>query len=232
MRILALDTATEACSVTLLDDERRISRYEEPGRGHAERILPMIDAVLGEAKRELADLDAIAVGRGPGAFTGVRIAISVAQGLAFGAHKRVVPVSDLAALAQRVADERNAFTVLACIDARMGELYWGCYERDPRGLVTLIGEERVSKAADVRLPPGADWYGAGSGWNVATLSHRVRSMDDVSSRLLPRLFPRAEEIARLAAPEIAAGRTVAPEEALPVYLRDHVAVPMSQKTRT
>jgi len=231
MRILALDTATEACSATLLDGARRISRYEEPGRGHAERILAMIDAVLGEAKLRLADVDGIAVGRGPGAFTGVRIAISVAQGLAFGADKKVVPISDLAALAQRCADEHDARTVLACIDARMSELYWGCYERDASGLVTLVGEEHLGKVADVRLPSGSEWYGAGSGWGVEALALRVQSMGG-GSRLQPRLFPRSDEIARLAVPAFVAGDALAPQDALPVYLRDQVAVPMSQKTRT
>lgn len=232
MRILALDTATEACSATLLDGGRKVSRYEEPGREHAERILPMIGEVLGEARLKLADIDGIAVGRGPGAFTGVRIAISVAQGLAFGADKKVVPVSDLAALGQRIADEQGAHTVLACIDARMGELYWACYERDARGLVALIGEEHVSKAEDVRLPAGAQWHGAGSGWGVEALARRVQSMGGGPSRLHARLFPRADEIARLALPAFAAGQALAPQDALPVYLRDQVAVPMSQKTRT
>ena len=122
MRLLAIDTATQACSVALLDGETLITRYEEPGRGHAELILPMVDEVLKEGSLQLKALDCIAVGRGPGAFTGVRIAISVAQGLAFGAGLKIVPVSDLAALAQRVARTPDARTVVVCMDARRGEV--------------------------------------------------------------------------------------------------------------
>lgn len=232
MHILALDTATEACSATLSDGARRVSRYEEPKRGHAERILPMIDEVLREAGVKLADVDGIAVGRGPGAFTGVRIAISVAQGLAFGASKRVALVSDLAALAQRTADEHEAPMVLASIDARMEEVYWAWYERGPDGLVALVGEEHVSAAADVRFPAGADWHGAGSGWAVEALQRRAQSMGAGSTRLHAALFPRAQEVARLAAPIFEGGHAVSPEEALPVYLRDQVAVPMSHKSRS
>lgn len=232
MRLLAFDTATEACSATLIDGERCISRYEEPGRGHAERILPMIDEVLREAGIELADVDGIAVGRGPGAFTGVRIAISVAQGLAFGADKQVALVSDLAALAQRAVDEHGAPLVLASIDARMGEVYWACYERGADGLVSLAGEEHVSPASDVRFPPGAEWHGAGSGWAAEGLQRRAQSMGQASERLHGKAFPRAQEIARLAVAMFARGDLVSAEQALPVYLRDQVAVPMSHKSRT
>lgn len=232
MRLLALDTATEACSVALLDGARCVSRYEEPGRGHAERILPMIDEVLAEGRVKLSDLKGIAVGRGPGAFTGVRIAISVAQGLAFGADKLVAPISDLAALAQRAIDAHGATHVLACLDARMEEIYWGRFERDPRGLAVAVGEERVSAAADVQFPSGTDWHGIGSGWRVPMLSDRARAAGLAPTHLHPALFPRAEEIARLGAAVFQAGDGVPPEQALPVYLRDRVATPVSQKSRT
>jgi len=231
-RILAIDTATEACSAAVLTGEQLIARYEEPGRGHSERILLMVDEVLKEAETTLQQVDGIAVGRGPGAFTGVRIAISIAQGLAFGAGKRVATVSDLAALAQRVMDERGAFRVVAAIDARMGELYWGVYEKGADGLAVLQGDERVSPAADVLLPTSSDWSGAGSGWKVEALLRRAESSGLSSEHLQSNLFPRAQEVARLGRSQFEQGLSLPPEEALPVYLRDQVAIPMSQKTRS
>src|SRR5688572_30876365 len=130
MRILALDTATEACSVALGIGDVEIERYVEVGRGHAEQILPMIQELLAEGGVTLASLDAIAFGRGPGGFTGVRLAASVAQGLAFGSGVGVVPISDLAAVAHRaLADRPEAMRVLVVNDARMREVYWCAFRR-------------------------------------------------------------------------------------------------------
>jgi tRNA threonylcarbamoyladenosine biosynthesis protein TsaB len=225
MKLLALDTATEACSAALLLGERLLMREVELARGHAERILPMIDELLGEAGMSLRGLDAIAFGRGPGSFTGVRLAASVTQGLAFGAGLGVVPVSDLRALAQRVFDEDGRVThVLACNDARMQEVYWGCFERGGEGLATGCGAERVGPAQSVRLPP--PWpEAAGVGRGFAAYPG-LRALAGVVVRgTWDRLLPRAAEVARLAAPELAAGRLLPPEAAVPVYLRDDVARP-------
>lgn len=155
MRILALDTATEACSAALLIDGQIVAAREaEFERGHAEHILPMVDAVLAEGGVALAAVDAVAFGRGPGGFTGVRLAASVTQGLAFAADRRVVPISDLAAVAQRALDlEPTLGRVLVCNDARMQEVYWGCFERDRQGLATLVGAEHVTAPGTVELPP-------------------------------------------------------------------------------
>jgi tRNA threonylcarbamoyladenosine biosynthesis protein TsaB len=154
VKLLAIDTATESCSAALLIDTSVRSREVEMERGHAERILPMVDQLLAEAGIALNDLDAIAFGRGPGSFTGVRLATTVTQGLAFGAGLGVVPVSDLQAVAQRVLDtDPTAPRVLVCNDARMSEVYWGCYERGGDGLARPEGEERVSKPTEVKLPP-------------------------------------------------------------------------------
>lgn len=248
MRILALDTATEACSAALLcidavepaagrserlgpaasESVRLFSRYEEPGRGHAERILLMVDAVLAEAGLPLAGLDAIAFGRGPGGFTGVRLAASVAQGLAFGAGLPVVPISDLRALAQRALDvAAEARSVLVCADARMREVYWCCFRRGAAGLAETApgAAERVGAPDSVELPaalPGPI-HGAGRGFLAyPPLAARVGGL---LAAVHAELLPRAHEIARLAAADFAAGHTVAPQDAIPVYLRDDVARP-------
>src|SRR5687768_14495000 len=142
MRLLAIDTATERCSVALRLDDRFIERDSEQPRGHADLVLPMVESVLQEAGLKLAELDGIAYGRGPGAFTGVRIAVGVVQGLAFGAQLSTVGVSNLAAIAQQVAQPGDR--VLVCMDARMEQVYWSSFVRK-RGsdLVTPLAPERV-----------------------------------------------------------------------------------------
>lgn len=224
MKILALDTATEACSVALGIGDRVIERYVEIERGHAEQIIPMVDAVLAEAGLGLAQLDALAFGRGPGGFTGVRLAASVAQGLAFGAGLGVVAISDLAAVAQRIAGlEPEARRVLVVNDARMREVYWADYDLvpDPRPL----NDERVSPPADVILPgaTAGPWVAAGRGLAAwPELAERCRA---AGARLHPQILPRAAEVLALARPRVAAGELLDPADALPVYVRDRVAEP-------
>ena len=128
MKLLALDTATEACSAALLQDDRLIERYELLGRGHAERLLPMVDELLKEAGISLSALDAIAFGRGPGGFTGLRIAAGTVQGLAAGARLPVLPVSDLAAVALAGSQRSGSRRILVCTDARMGQVYWAAFD--------------------------------------------------------------------------------------------------------
>jgi tRNA threonylcarbamoyladenosine biosynthesis protein TsaB len=228
MKLLALDTATEACSVALLLDDRLIVREAEFERGHAEHILPMVDAVLAEGGVKLTQLDAIAFGRGPGGFTGVRLAASVTQGLAFGASIPVVPVSDLAAVAQRALDlDPRVQRVLVCNDARMREVYWGCFERRG-GVASAVGPERVSAPQSVSIP--ADWTGVNfdaAGRGLRVYPDLERSLAAVPVAIHRDWLPRAHEVARLAAPEVLAGRTVPAEQAIPVYLRDDVARPPS-----
>jgi tRNA threonylcarbamoyladenosine biosynthesis protein TsaB len=241
VRILALDTATESCSVALLIDGRLIVRERRLDRGHAEHILPMAGEVLAEGRVPLAALSAIAFGRGPGAFTGVRLAASVTQGLAFGAGLPVVPISDLRALAQRALEaDPTLGRVLACTDARMREVYWGCFERAD-GLAQAVGDEHVSDPAAVALPlawsrdagahvnpaapagPGlaGGLCGAGSGFSAYPQLRLALGADLDTIRA--ELLPGAAEIALLAVPEVAAGRVFPPEQALPVYLREDVA---------
>lgn len=224
MRLLAVDTATECCSAALLIEDRLLSREVELVRGHAERILPMVDELLGEAGIGLRALDAIAFGRGPGSFTGVRLAASIAQGLAFGAELGVVAVSDLAALAQRVFDEGGATRALVCNDARMQEVYWGSFERGSDGLALARSPERVDPPAAVRLP--SDWSEAAGLGRGFTVYPALTALAGVALHGgWDRLLPRAAEVARLALPELIAGRLLAPEAAVPVYLRDNVARP-------
>ncbi|HBZ71670.1 MAG TPA: tRNA (adenosine(37)-N6)-threonylcarbamoyltransferase complex dimerization subunit type 1 TsaB [Deltaproteobacteria bacterium] len=227
MKILALDTATENCSVALLIDGQLTARERLLERGHAECILPMIDEVLGEAGTPLASLTAIAFGRGPGSFTGVRLAASVTQGLAHGSGVPAVPVSDLAAVAQRIlGDDETAQRVLVCNDARMREVYWGCFVRSAGGLAGPVGEERVSEPGQVALPAGwsagPELRGAGTGFAAHP---PLRSSFSTILAAIREVHPRAAEVALLAVSEVTAGRLRSPEDALPVYLRDDVVRP-------
>ena len=226
MKLLAIDTATEACSVALLHSSALLVRELEPGRGASELILPLVREVLAEAGLALGDLSAIAFGRGPGGFTGVRLAASVAQGLAFGAGLPVIGVSDLRAVAQRVLDEQPAAgAVLVCNDARMKEVYWTCCGRDPAGLARLVCPERVGAPDSVALPPGVAVPAHGAGRGFLAYPQLGERLGPGLAGLHPDLLPRAREIARLAQGLLAAGEAVPPEQALPVYLRDEVAKP-------
>jgi len=221
MKLLAIETATEACSAALWIDGALTSRYEVAPREHTRLILPMMDDLLAEAGVRLADLDALAFGRGPGAFTGVRIAAAVIQGAAFGAEIPVVPVSTLAALAQHGLDA-GAPRVLAALDARMGEVYWGAFEADAEGLAVAVGPEQVVAPDAVPAPEGQGWCGVGSGWGTYEQILRER-LGACVGEVDPAPYPGAVEVARLAVRDFAAGLAVPAEQALPVYLRDKVA---------
>ncbi|MFZ1904114.1 MAG: tRNA (adenosine(37)-N6)-threonylcarbamoyltransferase complex dimerization subunit type 1 TsaB [Steroidobacteraceae bacterium] len=236
MRILALDTATENCSAALLIDGRLIARERLLPRGHAAHILPMIDEVLGESGAVLGSLTAIAFGRGPGAFTGVRLAASITQGLAHAAGVPVVPVSDLRAVAQRLLGlAPTAARVLVLNDARMKEVYWGCFERGAGDLAAALGEEHVSAPEAVRLPEA--WTARGDGlriWAAGTGLAAYPVLKDALAGVLEEarddLLPSAADIARLAVPEVMSGRVQPAEEALPVYLRDEVTHPPKRQS--
>ncbi|MBS0524353.1 MAG: tRNA (adenosine(37)-N6)-threonylcarbamoyltransferase complex dimerization subunit type 1 TsaB, partial [Proteobacteria bacterium] len=201
-------------------------RSEIAPRRHAELILPMIASLLAEAGIARAQLDAIAVGRGPGAFTGVRLAIAVAQGLALALDIPVVPVSSLAALAQDAPDAGAA--ILAVIDARMGEVYAGVFRRGADGLVEAIDEESVGQASALVLPQSIQWCVVGTGWNAYrdALAARLPAAPVFADGAR---FPQASAVARLALPQFAAGAGVPPERALPVYLRDKVALTLQEQ---
>lgn len=218
--LLALDTATEACSVALLHDGKVLSHYEVIPRLHAQRLLPMIQKLLAEGGIALSAVDAIAFGRGPGAFTGVRIAVGVVQGLAFALERPVLPVSTLATIAQRAYRERAVEQVAVAIDARMDEVYWGCY-RANQGEMQLAGLEAVLPPEQAGLSRGesGEWFGAGTGWcHAERIQAPVQAMDAT-------LLPHAKDLLRLASFAWQRGEAVEADQAQPVYLRDNVATP-------
>ena len=220
MNLLAFDTSTEACSAALGLGDAILEREELAPRRHAELILPMVDSLLQEAGLRLRDLDALAFGRGPGAFTGVRLAAGIAQGLALGAGLPVAPVSSLAALAQGATEQADA--LLATMDARMGEIYWGLYEPANGGVARLAAGERVSDPAAVTLPAGRSFFAIGGGWETygALLAERFKGRVTGAA---PARRPRARDLLPLARAELQQGQGLPPEQALPVYLRNEVA---------
>ena len=221
MNILAIDTATDACSCAIDCGGAIAARHAVEPRRHTERLLPMVDSVLAEAGIGLGSLDAIAFGRGPGSFTGLRIACAAAQGLAFGAGRPLVPVSTLQVIAAGMHRSQGARRVLVALDARMGEVYWGGFEWNGVTM-TAVFDESVGPPHAVHVPAGAGWAGAGSGWSAygavldARLDGRMEIVD--AARL-----PDARDMLVPAMVAFRAGLAIPPEDAAPVYLRSRVA---------
>lgn len=226
MKLLAFETATEACSVALWVDGELHERFEVAPRRHAELALPWADALLAEAGIARSALDAVAVGRGPGAFTGVRLAIAIAQGVALGLDRPLVPVSTLAALALPVALAHPGAPVLAAIDARMGELYVGRYRARGDALEALAAEALLAPEA-VRLDAGG-WHGVGTGF-AAKEGLLAQRLGDALVHADATALPRAADVARLAAAAFARGEAIAPELVEPAYLRNEVALTLVQQ---
>ncbi|WP_252176913.1 tRNA (adenosine(37)-N6)-threonylcarbamoyltransferase complex dimerization subunit type 1 TsaB [Endozoicomonas sp. 4G] len=228
MKILALDSATEACSVALNLEGEIVEHFQLLPRRHSRELLGMVDNLLQKQGISRFDLDALAFGRGPGAFTGLRIAAAMVQGLAFAIEKPVVEVSTLRALAQEGFREHQANAVLAAIDARMGEVYWGAF-REQDGLMQPVMEEQVVAPEKVVLPGGVfggeqSWLGMGTGWQFE---------DQLAAKVVkcyPEAYPRAADIAILAAADFNQGLAVSAEQARPVYLRDKVALKKSERS--
>jgi tRNA threonylcarbamoyladenosine biosynthesis protein TsaB len=232
MNLLAFETATEALSVALLIDGQVHERFELAPRRHAELALPWADELLAQAGIARSQLDAIAVGRGPGAFTGVRLAIAVVQGIAMALDRPVVPVSTLAVLAMRADLLPHAGAsrhVLAAIDARMGEVYSAAFElRD--GDAHALSPESVRGPDQVELPdsPAAGWFGVGTGFGAADGALAQRLGDRMVAFDATQL-PHAADVARLAAHAFARGEAVAPERVEPAYLRNNVALTIREQ---
>ena len=218
MKILAIDTATEACSVALLDQGQCHEIFEIIPRQHTERVLPMVDELLKEAGISLTQLDALAFNCGPGSFTGVRVGTSVAQGLAFSCDLPVIPVSSLATLAQLAFRVEKKEKVLSAIDARMNEIYWGCFQLES-GLMKLMAEEKVSPVTEI-IKQG-EWHCQGSGWDSFQSELNQSALVNITS-FTPQCFPHAQDVAVLAADLYMQDKIVCAEDAVPSYIRDEV----------
>src|SRR5690606_33515939 len=217
MRILAIDTATEACSVALWNDGAICAHFEECPREHTQRILPLVKQMLDQGNTTLTELDALAFGRGPGSFTGVRIGIGIAQGLALGANLPMIGVSTLATMAQGAWRQTGATRVLAAIDARMGEVYWAEYTRDEQGVWHGEESEKVLKpqAVGERLKQlSGEWATVGTGWKAWPDMANDSGLTLVDGNTL---LPAAEDMLPIACQLLAAGQTVTVEHAEPVY---------------
>ncbi len=221
-----MDTATEACSVALQSGDEVIGRFAELGRSHAQQILGMVQAVLAEGQVSLSMLDALAAGVGPGSFTGVRIGVAVAQGLAFGAGLRVVPVTTLEALAFKLV-LGGAGRAAACLDARMGEVYWGCFAADSARGLTALDIARVAPPESVRLPTIGEYQGIGRGFSAYPQLASLPASRSTAAQA--GALPDAVEIARLGTRRLRLGEGMDPADLRPVYLRDKVALTEAER---
>lgn len=228
MNIVALDTATEACSVALLCNGEVKYRYQVAPKIHAKVLLPMLDELMAEAQISPSQLNAVAFGRGPGGFTGVRIATAAAQAIALGADIPVAPVSTLAAIASRAFRQSGHQKIAVAIDARMGEVYWGAYDAGSEEPV-LIGEEVVCHPDQVSALDN-QWVAAGTGWQAYPEQLTAASGAAPVEGIDP--FPHAIDILAIGAEMIKHNRGVAAELALPVYLRDNVARTEAERAKS
>ncbi|WP_417529784.1 tRNA (adenosine(37)-N6)-threonylcarbamoyltransferase complex dimerization subunit type 1 TsaB [Marinobacter lipolyticus] len=223
MKLLALDTSSEGCSAALLVNGSVTERFDLAPRGHTRLLMPMIRELLAEQNLTPMDLDALAFARGPGSFTGLRIATGVIQGLAWGLEIPVIPVSSLATVALGAIESFNVAEgdgVAVAFDARMGEVYWGCFQ-SREGLPVPVAAERVCSPVAVSLPPmDGCWFGGGQGWQLR--EQMPQSLVSAVSQIDDTLVPRARCVARLAHHDLAAGGGVSAAEAQPVYVRDEV----------
>lgn len=218
-KVLALDTSTDACSVALMNGKQCISRFEVVPRRHTQLLLPMVESVLDEACITVKELDAIAFGRGPGSFAGIRIATGATQGLAVAFDTPVVPLSTLEALAyQALALNPEAAFILSTLDARMDEVYWAVYKVES-GTILALTEEQVTAPSAVVLPETAsECVAIGPGLNY--LDQMSSATQAALSQVLADEFPQAESMLNMAASALDRGDQLPPEEALPVYVRE------------
>ena len=224
MKLLALDTSSVACSAALQIDDDVVERHEEQPREHTRLLMPMIESLLADTGASLSDLDAIVLGNGPGSFIGMRIAASVAQGLAFGASLQIVPVSSMAAVAARVIAEHDAGEVIVSQDAHMQEVYLGIYRPDRDGNPDATAIERLhglTAIAELDTSPNPSRFGAGYGWQrypelLVANRDRVTNVVDI-------LHPHASDLLGLATIALEKGGAIEPQDISPAYLRHKVA---------
>ena len=226
MRVLALDAATEVCSVALFLNGELLVRSIESGKSSAQQILALVEEVTAEGQVSLSMLDGIAASIGPGAFTGVRISVAVAQGLAFGASLKVAPVTTLEALAMQVL-RCAGDQAMACLDARMGEVYWGCFTTDPAWGVIESGALQVGPPGTVALRSGGRHLGIGRGFSAYPELTQIPGVEISPQNSLA--LPNAREIASLGARRLAGGGGLDPADLQPLYLRDKVALTEAER---
>ncbi|MGP1946975.1 MAG: tRNA (adenosine(37)-N6)-threonylcarbamoyltransferase complex dimerization subunit type 1 TsaB [Arsenophonus sp. NC-PG7-MAG3] len=222
IHILAIDTATEACSVALWRDGKIFTQFAIAPREHTKKILPMIEQCLIDAHLDLKHIDLLAFGRGPGSFTGVRIAVSIAQGLAFGADLLLIGISSLLTMAQGAYRQSGIGKVLVAIDARMGEIYSACYELKKDGFwqgeeteSVLKPEQFLSRINNL----SGQWVIAGTGWSA----YPILRMTNLSLLESSIYLPDAQDMLSVALQEWQKGKTINVEEVKPVYLRNEVS---------
>lgn len=218
VKLLAFDTSSNTCSVAILNNSsiHTISKIESKQQGKL--ILPLIEALLKEVSLTLEELDGIAYGCGPGSYTGIRIACSVAQGIALANQCPIIPISSLAAMAQTAYGVHHWEQVLVALDAHMGEIYWAKYHVGKSGLVELQGKEAVSKPEQVHIEDPENWYGIGSAWDKygeIVLNSSPKQLKSINNSI----FPSAEAILELAKVQYLQKNWVSPSNAIPVYLR-------------
>jgi tRNA threonylcarbamoyladenosine biosynthesis protein TsaB len=224
MKLLALDTSSLACTVAVQRDDVVKERHEEQPREHTRLLLPMISSLLEECDLVLTDLDAIVLGNGPGSFIGMRIAASVAQGLAYGAGLQIIPVSSLAAVAAAAFAEDDADEVIVAQDAHMNEIYLGVYGRDAAALPVATSPERLH-AVDVikELDPATAERRVAAGYGWERYPGLAEANRDRISRMSNAVFPHARILLRLGQAGLSAGRSIDPANVAPAYLRQKVA---------
>lgn len=220
MKLLAIETSSSACSLALSVDGEVFQQHKVIPMQHAQQILPMLDALLKTAHCKLQDVDAIAFGRGPGSFTGLRIAASLSQGLSYALQCPIIPVSSLSAIAHSTYAQLGWKHMLVAIDARIQEVYWAAYEIDDNGLPKLVGLEHVSPPQSIALP-NPSWSGVGNAWDVYKNEINVMPENVDAS-----ITPNAASLLPIALFMHQQQQWVSPSEALPVYLRNSVAKKM------
>jgi tRNA threonylcarbamoyladenosine biosynthesis protein TsaB len=230
MRLLGIDTATEACSVALWSNGHALGRFEVPGRSHTERLRDMVGAVLAEAGVRPSALDGFVCGVGPGGFSGVRIGVAFVQGLAFALDRPVVPITSLELLALRAIHD-NADVALAALDARMGEVYFAAYRGNVEGIPQPLLAPRVGPPMSLPALEFASGCGIGSGWGVHGEA-LIQALGRRPARLWSEVLPDVSAGMSLAAQRLAAGQGVGAHELRPVYLRDRVALTLQEQRQS
>lgn len=229
MKLLAIESSTETLSLALQTQAGLVTFDEVTGPAASQRILPEIQRLLAQAGVALSELDGLVYGAGPGAFTGVRVAVGVTQGLAFGAQLPVVGISAVLAVAESAWQATQSEKVLVCLDARMGEVYHAALVRQAEGWLA-VSPVTVCKPQDVPAVEGHGWLGAGSGWHVFAQVLSACYHDQVD-RVCPALIPQAGAMLTLAQPLFAAGKVQAAHEAAPLYVRNRVALTAAERAQ-